>query len=59
LIDMPVSQNDYEHNFQYTYPTTQVPANNIKTTVNIITQDVDTFDETVAPFLLVEYIIKY
>ena len=59
LIDMPVSQNDYDQNFQYTYPTIQVPATSIETTVNIITQDVDTFDETVAPFILVEYIIKY
>lgn len=59
LITMPVSQNDYDHNFKYTYATTQVPANNLKTTVNITTQDVDTFDETVAPFLIVEYIIKY
>ena len=58
-IQLPNAGADYTHNLQYTYPTTNIGAQNIRTTVNIITEDVKTFDTALAPYIMVEYIIKF
>ena len=48
------------HNFSWLYNTFNVGADNLVTTVNISTSVTNTtFDDTQAPFILVEYIIKY
>ena len=57
-IQVPTSPLDYTSNMQYTYPTTQIPASNIRTEITIDVKDPVTFDTTVAPFMIVEYIIK-
>ena len=57
-VIVPTSPLDYTHNMQYTYPTTQIPASNIRTEITIDVKDPVTFDTTVAPFMIVEYIIK-
>jgi|TARA_B100000035_G_scaffold117585_1_gene99621 hypothetical protein len=59
LIQIPTSGQDYTHNLQYTYPTTQIGTQNLRTTINIITEDVKTFDTALAPYIIVEYIIKF
>lgn len=59
VITMPTSPSAYSHNFDWTYSTTQVPPTGLTTEVNITTTTTTTFDTTVAPFILVEYIIKF
>lgn len=58
-ITVPTSAADYTHNMDYTFATANIAPSNLRTTVNISTAAVRTFDETVAPFFLVEYIIKF
>jgi len=58
-ITLPTASSSYTHNFRYTYPTTSIPPTALRTTVNITTSAVKTFDSTVAPFILIEYIIKF
>lgn len=55
-ITLPTS---YTHNYTWTFNTFQVSASGLQTTVNIATKSTNTFDDAVAPFILVEYIIKY
>lgn len=55
-IEMPTS---FPHNFTYSYSTFDIPADNIVTTVNLSLKTTKTFDSAIAPFILVEYIIKY
>ena len=49
----------YENNYKYAFPTFNVPADNLQTTVNISTKTVTELPESVQPFVLVEYIIKF
>ena len=58
-IDAPTSTADYTHNFEYTLNQISIPTTNVRTTVNITTQPVTTFDSTIQPYILVEYIIKF
>lgn len=58
-ITIPTAASAYTHNMNWTSPVTQVSARNLRTTVNITTAAIRTFDTTVAPFILVEYIIKF
>jgi hypothetical protein len=58
-IGAPTSQSDYTHNFEYTMNQISIPTTNVRTTVNITTQPVTTFDSTIQPFIIVEYIIKF
>jgi hypothetical protein len=55
-IEMPTA---FPHNFTYSYSTFDIPADNIVTTINLSLKTTKTFDSAVAPFILVEYIIKY
>jgi len=57
-VQVPTSPLDYTSNMQFTYPTTQIPASNIRTEITLDVKDPVTFDSTVAPFMIVEYIIK-
>jgi hypothetical protein len=67
MADSPHSHNvtippaaEHIHNFSWSYNTFNVGADNLVTTVNIATPVTHTtFDDTQAPFILVEYIIKY
>jgi len=58
-IDAPTSTSDYSHNFEYTLNQISIPTTNVRTTVNITTQPVTTFDSTIQPYIIVEYIIKF
>jgi hypothetical protein len=58
-ITVPTSAADYSHNMEYTFVTQDIAPNNLRTTVNISTSTVTTFDTTIAPFIVVEYIIKF
>jgi len=49
----------YNQNFVYQYNTFNVPADNLQTTLNISTKNVKVLNESVAPFVVVEYIIKF
>ena len=49
----------YSSNFVYNYPTFNVPADNVQTTVNLSTKSVKVLNDSVTPFILVEYIIKF
>lgn len=55
-IDMPTS---FPHNFAYGFSQFDAPADNLVTTVNLSVKNVKTIDSVIAPFILVEYIIKY
>lgn len=50
---------DYDQNFVYQFDTFNAPADNLQTTINISTKTVTELPETVQPFILVEYIIKF
>ena len=49
----------YNQNFVYQYNTFNVPADNLQTTLNISTKSVQVLNESVTPFVIVEYIIKF
>lgn len=49
----------YNQNFVYQYNTFNVPADNLQTTLNISTKSVQVLNESVVPFVIVEYIIKF
>ena len=55
-IDMPTS---FPHNFTYSWSQFDAPADNLVTTINLSLKNVKTIDSVIAPFILVEYIIKY
>lgn len=55
-IEMPTS---FPHNFAFGYAEFDAPADNLVTTVNLSVKNVKTIDSVIAPFILVEYIIKY
>ena len=57
-IEWPVSTG-YTNNYVYAFPTFNVPADNLQTTVNISTKSVQELADSVQPFILVEYIIKF
>lgn len=57
-IDWPTT-NEYENNMAFSFPTFNVPADNLQTTVNVATKSVTELQESVQPFILVEYIIKF
>ncbi len=57
-MDWPQSI-DYDNQFVYAFPTVNIPADNIKTTINISTKKVEELRESVQPYILVEYIIKF
>jgi len=57
-IQWPTSP-DYSQNFVYSYPTFNVPVDNLQTTLTVQTKTIDTLAESVQPFILVEYIIKF
>lgn len=58
-IQAPTSTSAYTHNFDYTLNETLLDTRNLRTEVNIATSTVTTFDQTVQPFIIVEYIIKF
>lgn len=58
-ITMPTSPSAYSHNFDWTHPTIQIPPTGLETEINITTTTATTFDTTIAPYILVEYIIKF
>lgn len=49
----------YTQNFTYQFNTFNVPADNLQTTINIATKDVNVLNDSVTPFIIVEYIIKF
>lgn len=49
----------YTQNFAYAFNTFNVPADNLQTTINITTKDVKVLNDSVTPFIIVEYIIKF
>lgn len=49
----------YTQNFVYQYNTFNVPADNLQTTLNLSTKSVQVLNDSVTPFILVEYIIKF
>lgn len=53
------SAASYNQNFKYEFDTFNAPADNLQTTVNIATKTITELPETVQPFILVEYIIKF
>lgn len=55
-IDMPGS---FPHNFKYGWAQIDAPVDSLTTTVNLSLKNVKTLDNVIAPFILVEYIIKY
>jgi microcystin-dependent protein len=57
-VDWPIS-TDYSNNFAFSFPTFNVPADNIQTTINVATKTVTELPESIQPFILVEYIIKF
>lgn len=57
-IDWPQATG-YTNNYVYAFPTFNVPADNLQTTVNISTKTVTELPESVQPFVIVEYIIKF
>ena len=57
-MDWPISI-DYTNNYAYSFPTFNVPADNLQTTINISTKSVQELPDSVQPFILVEYIIKF
>ena len=57
-MDWPQSI-DYDNQFKYAFPTVNIPADNLKSTINISTKKVEELRESVQPFILVEYIIKF
>lgn len=58
-ITMP-TPGGHIHNFTWTYNTFNAPVDGLETTVNIVRGKTNTtFDDTQAPFILVEYVIKY
>ena len=57
-IDWPTSIG-YDNNMAFSFPTFNVPADNLQTTVNVSTKTVTELPESVQPFILVEYIIKF
>jgi len=50
---------DYTNNFAYSFNTFNVPADNLQTTINVSTKTVTELPESIQPFVLVEYIIKF
>lgn len=44
--------------FAFTYNTTQIPADGLQTTISLSTENVTKLDNVIAPYVLVEYIIK-
>lgn len=57
-LDWPIS-TDYDSNFAFSFPTFNVPADNLQTTINVSTKTVTELPESIQPFILVEYIIKF
>lgn len=55
-IEMPTS---FPHTFTYGFSQFDAPADNLVTTINLSVKNVKTIDSVIAPFILVEYIIKY
>ena len=58
-IKLP-SSADYKakNTFSYGVPETQIPADGLKSTITVTTENVIKLDNAVAPYILVEYIIK-
>lgn len=57
-LDWPIS-TAYNNNFSYSFPTFNVPADNLQTTINVSTKTVTELPDSIQPFVLVEYIIKF
>jgi len=57
-MDWPQS-TDYDNQFVYSFPTVNIPADNLQTTINLSTKKVEELRDSVQPFTLVEYIIKF
>lgn len=49
----------YTQNFAYQFNTFNVPADNLQTSINITTKNVNVLNDSVTPFIIVEYIIKF
>ena len=58
-ITWPTGSTAYEQNFVYQFPTFNVPADNLQTTLTVQTKSVEELPESIQPFILVEYIIKF
>ena len=50
---------DYDQNYVFQFPTFNVPADNLQTTLTVQSKTIDQLPESVQPFILVEYIIKF
>lgn len=57
-VDWPTSV-EYSNNFAYAFNTFNVPADNLQTTINVSTKTVTELPDSIQPFVLVEYIIKF
>lgn len=53
------STTDYSQNYVFQFPTFNVPADNLQTTLTVQTKTIDELPESIQPFILVEYIIKF
>lgn len=58
-ITWPSGSTAYDQNFVYQFPTFNVPADNLQTTLTVQTKSVEELPESIQPFILVEYIIKF
>ena len=58
-ITWPSGATAYDQNFVYQFPTFNVPADNLQTTLTVQTKSVEELPESIQPFILVEYIIKF
>ena len=49
----------YPHNFKYKYGTTNVPLDDMQSTIDVDVESLDVLNQVVTPFIMVHYIIKF